>query len=375
MNEPTAGPAWPVAAAASRGRRVRLIRDFHSGAQLDLFLVAAVASVLLIRFYLVATGYPQIGSGTLHIAHMLWGGLLMMVALILLLAYLGRAVRLWGALLGGVGFGTFIDEIGKFVTRDNDYFYRPTFALMYVVFVAAYLAMRAIRRRRACTTEEYVVNALHELEEAAMHDLQRDEQARAMRYLAEVRPPTPLSEGLAALIASTPNAPARTPARLARAGEWLLRRYQEVAARPAFWRGLIVFFVVQLAVKLLHVVLLVSGSDAGASLAGRLTVFGGGSGAYDMAEWLQLGSSLISAAFVAAGIVALRTSRSAALRHLERSVLVSVFVTQVFMFYHAQLAAVAVLGFNLLVLLGLGYMRAHHAEGVNVAGGGGYKRR
>ena len=362
MNRTPAAPA-PPGPAAPCVSRYRLIRDFHSGAQLDLCLVSAVASVLLIRFYLEATGYPQIGGGTLHIAHMLWGGLLMMVAVILLLAYLGRAVKLWGALLGGVGFGTFIDEIGKFVTRDNDYFYRPTFALMYVVFVAAYLAMRAIRRRATCTPEEYVVNALHELEEAAMHDLQRDEQARAMRYLAAVRPPTPLSEGLASLIASAPNAPARTPGRIARAGEWLLREYQRLAARPAFWRGLVLFFVAQLVVKLLHVVLLLSGSDAGASLTGRLTVFGGGAGAYAIAEWLQLGSSLRSAAFVAFGILALRTSREAALRHLERSVLVSVFVTQVFMFYHAQLAAVAVLAFNLLVLLGLGYMRAHQTEG------------
>lgn len=356
LNAHAAGPAEP------RPSRYRPIRDFHSGAQLDLLLVSAVASVLLIRFYLVATGYPQIGGGTLHIAHMLWGGLLMLVALILLLAYLGRAVRLWGALLGGVGFGTFIDEIGKFVTKDNDYFYRPTFALMYVVFVASYLAMRAIRRRGACTSEEYIVNALHELEEAAMHDLQRDEQARAMRYLAQVRPPTPLSEGLASLIASIPNAPARTPGRVARAGEWLLRRYREVAARPAFWRGLILFFVVQLVVKLLHVVMLVSGSEAGASLTGTLAVFGGATGSYALAEWLQLGSSLLSAAFVAAGVAALRTSREAALRHLERSVLVSVFLTQVFMFYHAQLAAVAVLAFNLVLLLGIGYMRAHEAE-------------
>lgn len=350
----------PADRAGAKRSRLRLIRDFQSGAQLDLFLVSGIASVLLIRFYLELTGYPQIGSGTLHIAHMLWGGLLMLAALILLLAYLGRGVRLWAALLGGVGFGTFIDEIGKFVTRDNDYFYRPAFALMYVVFIGAYLAMRAIRTRRQCTTEEYLVNALHELEEAAMHDLQRDEQVRAVRYLAHVQPPTRLSAGLTALITSIPPVPAAPPSRLTQAGSWALRRYRALARRPGFWRALVIFFLVQLIVKLVHVGVLVSGSASAVSLAGRVMLLGGSGSA--LAEWLQLGSSLVSAAFVAMGIGALRTSRSSALRHFERSILVSVFVTQVFMFYNAQLAAVAVLAFNLVVLLGLGYMRAHDTE-------------
>jgi hypothetical protein len=34
----------------------------------------------------------------------------------------------------------------------------------------------------------------------------------------------------------------------------------------------------------------------------------------------------------------------------------------VFMFYRSQWEALVVLGFNLLVLLGLGYMRAHEEE-------------
>nr|MEE4269245.1 hypothetical protein [Candidatus Krumholzibacteria bacterium] len=41
---------------------------------LDLVLVMAVLSVLLIRFYLHLTGYPRVGGDSLHIAHMLWAG-------------------------------------------------------------------------------------------------------------------------------------------------------------------------------------------------------------------------------------------------------------------------------------------------------------
>src|SRR3712207_6945392 len=106
-------------------RRPTLLRDLHSSHQLELFLVAAVSTVLGIRGYLHLAGYPSIGGARLHIAHMLWGGLLMLAALVILLGFIGRRPRRVAALLGGVGFGTFIDEICKLVTLDHDYFYRP----------------------------------------------------------------------------------------------------------------------------------------------------------------------------------------------------------------------------------------------------------
>ena len=342
--------------------RRRLVRDLQSGVQLDLFFVSAVASVLLIRFYLQLTGYPSVGGATLHIAHVLWGGLLMLAALVLSLAFLGRTSRRWAAFLGGVGFGTFIDEVGKFVTRDNDYFYRPAVALIYVVFVLAYVAMRSIHRRREPTGEEYVINALQELEESALKDLQREERERALQYLARANPGDQLAEGLTGVIRGLHEAPPRPPGRVERATAELLRQYRRLTRRPAFWRALVLFFVAQVVVKLVHVGILVLYPEAGGSLAARLAFMSRRIDDYALPEWLQLGSSLLSALFVGAGILALRRSRQSALRLFQRSILISVFVTQVFMFYRSQWEALAVLGFNLLVLLALGYMRSHEQQ-------------
>jgi hypothetical protein len=344
--------------------RRRLVRDLRAGAQLDLFLVSAVASVLLIRFYLRLTGYPSVGGATLHIAHVLWGGLLMLAALILLLGFLGRASRRWAALLGGVGFGTFIDEVGKFVTRDNDYFYRPAVAMIYVVFVFAYFATRSIHRRRPPTGDEYLINALHELEEAALHDMQREERERALHYLARAGPDNRLAAELSGVIRELTEAPSRPPSRVERAGAELLRRYRRLARRPAFWGALVLFFAGQVIVKLLHVGILVLYPEAGGSLPAQLAFMSRRIDNYALPEWLQLGSSLLSAAFVGGGIIALQRSRQAALRLFQRSILISVFVTQVFMFYRSQWEALVVLAFNLLVLLALGYMRSHEQEAV-----------
>jgi len=112
-------------------------------------LIAFAGTVIITRAFLELTGYPQIGNSVLHIAHALWGGLLLIVAAYLPLVYGNRWALQASAILGGIGVGLFIDEIGKFITQANDYFFPPAFPLIYGFVLLNVLVYQYFRRSHA----------------------------------------------------------------------------------------------------------------------------------------------------------------------------------------------------------------------------------
>jgi len=98
---------------------------------LQLTVLSFAASVSLTRLVLELTGYPQLGNSTLHIAHVLYGGVILYAASLIPLLYANRWAYTWGAILSGVGVGLFIDEVGKFITQSNDYFFRAAAPIIY----------------------------------------------------------------------------------------------------------------------------------------------------------------------------------------------------------------------------------------------------
>jgi hypothetical protein len=125
----------------------------------EAFVIIAIATILLTRGYLRLTGYPQIGGGNLHFAHALWGGALMMLALVTGWMTLGFGVRMACVVMGGIGFGLFLDEVGKFVTKDNDYFYGPSAEIMYVLVVVILVGARTVRDFRPLSPRECLASA------------------------------------------------------------------------------------------------------------------------------------------------------------------------------------------------------------------------
>jgi hypothetical protein len=142
-----------------------------------LTLLSFAASVAATRLFLELTGYPQLGSRVLHIAHVLWGGVLLFVAALLPLIYANRWVYDVGALLAGIGVGLFIDEVGKFITQTNDYFFPAAAPIVYVFFLLTVLLYYRVRRPVSNDPREDLYRALEAMEEVLDHDLDRRERA------------------------------------------------------------------------------------------------------------------------------------------------------------------------------------------------------
>jgi hypothetical protein len=287
-----------------------LVRDSEAWDNVELFLVSAVISILFIRSYLRLAGYPSITGGGLHIAHMLWGGLLMLVAVMLLLIWWNPAMRRFGAFLAGLGFGTFIDEIGKFLTHDYDYFFKPTAVIIYSVFIILFLVARSLIGNHPINAKEERVNK-------------------------ELRSFFPESESP---LRSKVDFYFRLKGRLARA-------YRTVVLNRWFKTVLTVGFIVVGVTGLVTVVRTVlgrAGSDPGVSLA-------------------QMASSTASLACIWVGIWFLRKSRLRAYIWFKRSVLINIYITQIFVFYHSQFAALGGLAQYLLLYFALHFMIARES--------------
>jgi hypothetical protein len=152
------------------------VRRVGAESYLLLMLVSFGGSVILTRWYLELSGYPQIATGDLHIAHALWGGLLLFIASALPLIFAGRAALPVSAVLSGVGIGLFADEVGKFITTRNDYFYPAALPIVYAIFlIAAAVYLRVRRRPLARDPRNQLMAALDELEEAVERDLEPSE--------------------------------------------------------------------------------------------------------------------------------------------------------------------------------------------------------
>ena len=332
-------------------------RNSDGPALLETFLVAGVASFLGIRWFLAVTGYPRVGGGGLHVAHMLWGGLLMLVALGMLAVFLDRSVQHLAAVVAGLGFGTFIDEIGKFLTSDNDYFFRPAVALVYVIFVATFLAGRAVVARRPLSSRESLANALDMLEEHIDRPVSVGDRARIHALLDRVDgSPAPAGTG-----GTEPGRPGATslardirrhldglPETIDRHGRWealparLAAAYERLAGAPWFDRALVAGVVAYTAAAVVGVLALALSSPPV-----------GGPETWSVSQFGEAASTLAGAALVLRGVVALPGGRAAAYHWFMRGLLVWILVTQVFVFYTSQLAGIGGLAVDLAAYVSL----------------------
>ncbi|MFG3301409.1 hypothetical protein [Micromonospora chersina] len=321
--------------AARPSRWSRPPRALEAPSYLQAFVLSGVVTVLVTRAYLQATGYPRLGGGGLHIAHVLWGGLLMTAGLGVGLVFLGSAARILGAILGGMGFGLFIDEVGKFVTAGTDYFYAPAASIIYVAFALLVVLTQALRGRTRLSPPERTANALYTVVGGLTTGLTARRRAAVLRLVRDSGPD--VEEAVARLLDAVPR---REPPAPRFWQPWLLR-----ARRAAVWvathRWVVAVVVLYLVGEPFVVVLRVL-LDA---ITGELP---------DQQEWgAVLGvsvSALITAVLSIRGALLLPSDQVRAFRLFKLALLVDLLFGQIFSFTVNQFGAVFALGVDLFLL-------------------------
>ncbi len=151
-----------------------------------LILLSFAATVAITRLYLTLTGFPQIGNRMLHISHLLWGGLALFISSILLVIYANRRIYAAGSILAGFGAGLFTDEVGKFITRTNDYFYPPAAPIIYTIFLLVVLLYLELRRKPRRDARSELYRAFDTLQEVLDRDLDAHEHADLKARLDQI---------------------------------------------------------------------------------------------------------------------------------------------------------------------------------------------
>jgi hypothetical protein len=329
----------------------------------DTFLIVAAISVLALRVYLAAANYPQLGGNGLHIAHVLWGGLLMAVAIGMLLSLLTPGSQLLAAAIGGAGFGLFIDELGKFLTSDNNYFFKPTASLVYAIFIVFFLTVREMRRYRKLTPRENLINAVEASKELALGRVSRDTRTHALAWLSNADPSDPLTVALRAQFEQSVPAP-ESRSTLRDLDTAVRARYHAIVHNRWFGRVVTGIFCVQAAAVVLSVAITLA--TAAGAIVGSIepaqewnSTFTGGP-----IFWLTLVGTFVAGLFTVIGVTQLPRSRHRAYRAFVTALLVDLLLVQPFTLLDTGFPGLAQVFIDLGLLAALGYMQSEetHAQ-------------
>ncbi|MDB5161264.1 MAG: hypothetical protein JWO96_644 [Candidatus Saccharibacteria bacterium] len=328
-------------------RIVRVVRNVEFNRLFDDFFISAISTILIIRFFLKLSGYPQIGGSDLHISHLLPGILLLLTAFLLLLAAVNRAVRDFSAMLGGIGFGFVWDELGKFITKDNNYFFKATPGLIYITFVALYLIVRWAAQKRF-TQDDYLANVLDLIKDSAVKDLDQREYEHAHELFAHVSREHPLYAPTKLLLEAVEPSVQSERTLVDRATDIVTAPLHYVSLKRGFPRLVLgISFLYGLACLAGAVFFFVGAFHDKLQL--DFTILKG-----EQTDVVGAISMLASAVFVVIGAVRyLHGRHRRAYRFFEQALLVNIFVGEIVLFFKSPVVAIAALAATLILLFNL----------------------
>ena len=172
--------------------------------------MCAISAVLGNRFFLVLTGYPQLGNGTLHISHAIWGGLMMAIVIIFAISYLPPSIRAFvafSAARASVGSSTSSASSSRATSTTSSS--RPSRSI-YITFVVMYLVFRTLQQR-AFQPAEAVLNAIEALKSASLGRLDDVKRRQAIVLLDSTKAQGALADEVRSILVDVPHPPAALP--------------------------------------------------------------------------------------------------------------------------------------------------------------------
>lgn len=322
---------------------LRVGRETKARHLFNAFIAVSIFTVLGIRAFLAISGYPQLGGDSLHIAHMLWGGVMMLLSIVALLYYHGFRVKFFAAVLAAIGFGFFIDELGKFITKDNDYFYQPTAMLIYILFVLLWALFSKLAAYQPVTAQENAVDAFSKYRDAMIYGLSARDAHALKRQLRAAGCSKSEAEHLIRLaneIAPKYNLDAfwpKTNQRLKR----VLATFDRIAIDIRTQHVLLVVFMLHVIISAYILISLAMGSTLIINMDSTPAfIFYG----------YALSVALYSMCFLVGAYYFVSRKTTSVFVWYRRALLINVFVTQIFLFYANQFQAAFGLAINIILL-------------------------
>ncbi|MGW8251443.1 MAG: hypothetical protein ACWGO1_12430, partial [Anaerolineales bacterium] len=332
-------------------------------------LLSFAASVSLTRLFLVLTGYPKLGGEGLHIAHMLWGGLLLFAAALLPIIFANRWVYLLGSLLAGVGIGLFIDEVGKFITHNNDYFFPAAAPLIYAFFLICVLVYLQVNRPPAREPRAELYAALEMMEDVLDHDLDASERAEVVSQLqfvvAQKDQPelAKLAQALLEYVSQeniyiAPSSPGYTSKASAKLLQLEERYFTQFRFRSLLALGIAGLGIVSLIIPIQTISSYFQPVALASGLAGSSPI-----GSISLTDWffqLQILQGLVGVLLVISTVLLLTNRERQGIRLSYFALLIYLTVVNLLLFYYNQFSTILAATVQFVLLLGVLYYRQRY---------------
>ncbi len=194
------------------------------------------------------------------------------------------------------------------------------------------------------------------MEEIANQNLDEDEKEQIAYYLSKSKNNNPLVSALEKVLENAELVPISPPGLFKQSSIFLREGYRRIASTKWFTSIIISFFLIQLSITFIQIMIIILFNRLGLNQIFNIGIFDRIAERLEtltFIDWAEILSSLLSAIFIFLGILLIKKDTLRAFRMFERSILISIFLTQVFVFYKEQFSGLFGFAINILILIAI----------------------